>query len=134
MGSPEFAASSLRYLLDNAVTVVGVVTQPDRPKGRGRKLSPTPVKEAALSQGIPVVTPERLDDKNFIGFLQAFEAPVTFGCDLFDAAACLGRRRPPHRNKVQVHPQPVATQTHPTEADRKLRRQPSYEPVRVRGK
>ncbi len=74
MGSPEFAAFSLRYLLDNAVNVVGVVTRPDRPKGRGRKLSPTPVKEIALLHEIPVITPERLADEDFILSLKAFES------------------------------------------------------------
>jgi methionyl-tRNA formyltransferase len=59
MGSPEFAVPSLQALAE-AHQVVGVVTQPDRPAGRGRALTPPPVKEVARSLGIPVIQPERL--------------------------------------------------------------------------
>lgn len=60
MGTPDFAVPSLQALLDNGVQVVGVVTQPDRPVGRKRILTPTPVKVEALKHGIPVLQPERL--------------------------------------------------------------------------
>ncbi|WP_028550513.1 methionyl-tRNA formyltransferase [Paenibacillus sp. UNC451MF] len=60
MGTPEFAVPSLQALLDNGVQVVGVVTQPDRPVGRKRILTPTPVKVEAEKHGIPVLQPERL--------------------------------------------------------------------------
>ncbi|MEK8131950.1 methionyl-tRNA formyltransferase [Paenibacillus filicis] len=61
MGTPDFAVPSLRSLLeDEIVEVVGVVTQPDRPVGRKRVLTPTPVKVEALSHGLPVLQPERL--------------------------------------------------------------------------
>lgn len=60
MGTPEFAVPSLRALCDHGYEVVGVFTQPDRPRGRGNKLSPSPVKEYALSQGIPVFQPEKI--------------------------------------------------------------------------
>ncbi|GAA4871105.1 methionyl-tRNA formyltransferase [Paenibacillus vulneris] len=60
MGTPEFAVPSLQALLDNGINVVGVVTQPDRPVGRKRILTPTPVKVEALKHGIPVLQPERL--------------------------------------------------------------------------
>jgi len=60
MGTPEFAVPSLNLLLARGLEVVGVVTQPDRPKGRKKTLTPPPVKEAALAFGLPVVQPERL--------------------------------------------------------------------------
>lgn len=60
MGTPDFAVPSLRVLLEEGYEVVGVVTQPDRPKGRKRVLTPTPVKAEALEHGIPVLQPERL--------------------------------------------------------------------------
>ena len=60
MGTPEFAVPSLRALCEHGYEVVGVFTQPDRPRGRGNKLSPSPVKEYALTQGIPVFQPEKI--------------------------------------------------------------------------
>ncbi|RUS46483.1 methionyl-tRNA formyltransferase [Cohnella sp. AR92] len=60
MGTPEFAVPSLQALLDGGYDVVGVVTQPDRPKGRKRELTPPPVKVVALERGLPVLQPERL--------------------------------------------------------------------------
>jgi methionyl-tRNA formyltransferase len=59
MGSPEFALPTLGALA-NHYTVVGVVTQPDRPAGRGRKLSPPPVKKLAASLSLPIIQPHRL--------------------------------------------------------------------------
>ncbi len=60
MGTPDFAVPSLNALLANGYDVVGVVCQPDRPKGRGHKLAACPVKEAAVAAGIPVFQPERI--------------------------------------------------------------------------
>lgn len=60
MGTPDFAVPSLRVLLEEGYQVVLAVTQPDRPKGRKRVLTPPPVKEEALSAGIPVFQPERM--------------------------------------------------------------------------
>ena len=60
MGTPEFAVPSLRALCEHGYEVAGVFTQPDRPRGRGNRLSPSPVKEYALSQGIPVFQPEKI--------------------------------------------------------------------------
>lgn len=60
MGTPEFAVPSLRRLLDEGHSVAGVFTQPDKPKGRGHKLAPPPVKELALSRGIPVYQPKSM--------------------------------------------------------------------------
>jgi len=59
-GTPEFAEKSLKRLLDSEHQVVGVVTQPDRPKGRGKKLTPPPVKVVAQEHGIPVFQPEKV--------------------------------------------------------------------------
>ena len=65
MGTPEFAIPALRVLLESE-KVVGVVTRPDRPRGRGRKLCPSPVKELALEAGVPVFEPERIKDSAFL--------------------------------------------------------------------
>jgi methionyl-tRNA formyltransferase len=62
MGTPDFAEVSLRALVEHGEHVVCVVTQPDKPKGRGHKLAPPPVKEYALSKNIPVYQPEKLRD------------------------------------------------------------------------
>lgn len=59
-GTPDFAATALRALLGTHHTIVGVYSQPDRPAGRGRKLQPSPVKQVALDNGIPVFQPENL--------------------------------------------------------------------------
>ncbi|MBP1728024.1 MAG: methionyl-tRNA formyltransferase [Deltaproteobacteria bacterium] len=57
MGTPQFACPTLQMLLDRGENVVAVVTQPDRPKGRGQQLQPPPVKELAARHGIPVIQP-----------------------------------------------------------------------------
>lgn len=61
MGSPEFAVPALRRLIESEHEVVGVVTQPDRPAGRRRRLRPSPVKELALLHGLPLLQPERVN-------------------------------------------------------------------------
>ena len=61
-GTPDFAVPCLQSCLDSGAEVVAVYTQPDRPAGRGRKLTPSPVKQAALEAGIAVHQPERLKD------------------------------------------------------------------------
>ncbi len=72
MGTPELAAASLAALLrETSFLVVAVVTQPDRPKGRELKLQPSPVKQLAVSAGLPVLQPERARDENFLGELRA---------------------------------------------------------------
>lgn len=60
MGTPEFAVPSLKALIREGYEVAGVFTQPDRPKGRGNRLTPSPVKVVALETGIPVFQPERI--------------------------------------------------------------------------
>ena len=66
MGTPEFACPTLQLLIDRGEQLLAVVTQPDRPKGRGQKLMPTPVKELALRHGIPVHQPLKVRDPAFI--------------------------------------------------------------------
>lgn len=60
MGTPEFAVPSLKALCENGYDVVGVFTQPDRPKGRGNKVVASPVKQLAVERGIPVFQPQRI--------------------------------------------------------------------------
>ncbi len=60
MGTPDFAVPSLCKLIDEGYQIVGVVTQPDRPKGRKQILTPSPVKEIALKHNIPILQPERI--------------------------------------------------------------------------
>lgn len=71
MGTPEFAVPSLEALLAEGYHVVGVVTQPDRPQGRKKVLTPTPVKEAALKHGLPVLQPQRMRSPEAIEQLTA---------------------------------------------------------------
>ncbi|NLY92077.1 MAG: methionyl-tRNA formyltransferase [Firmicutes bacterium] len=70
MGTPDFAAVSLQRLLEAGHQVLGVVTQPDRPRGRGMKLSPSPVKEVAVANGLPVFQPDHLPDQDLMAFLE----------------------------------------------------------------
>jgi methionyl-tRNA formyltransferase len=71
-GTPEFAAPPLRALLGEGFDVVGVVTQPDRPRGRSRStLVPSPVKEIALEEGLPVLQPERPRGADFLSAMDA---------------------------------------------------------------
>lgn len=65
-GTPAFAVPSLERLLARPFEVVGVVTQPDRPRGRGQKESASPVKHLALSRGLPVLQPDRLKDEGVL--------------------------------------------------------------------
>lgn len=69
MGTPEFAVPSLKYLIENH-EVVGVFTQPDRPKGRGKKMAPPPIKEFALKFDIPVYQPEKIKTKESMAILE----------------------------------------------------------------
>ncbi len=66
MGTPEFAVPSLEALVRAGYPVVGVVTQPDRPKGRGKHLAPPPAKVRAEELGIEVFQPERIRDAAFM--------------------------------------------------------------------
>src|SRR3972149_6648747 len=75
MGSPEFALPSLRALAA-AYEVVGVVTQPDRPAGRGKQLTAPPVKKLAAELGLPVIQPRRLRDPEVLPELKAWSPDV----------------------------------------------------------
>ena len=72
MGTPEFAVPSLNALIDSGEDVVAIVTQPDKPKGRGKKLTLPPVREAALKHNIPVFQPEKIKDELFITAIKNF--------------------------------------------------------------
>jgi methionyl-tRNA formyltransferase len=70
MGTPEVAAFSLEHLLQGPDPVIGVVTQPDRPSGRGQKTIPTPVRKVAESHKVPVLAPEKVRDPSFLEVLK----------------------------------------------------------------
>ena len=72
MGSPEFAVPSLRLLAQH-YPIAGIVTQPDRPAGRGRVLTPPPVKTLALELGLPVIQPEKLRQPEAMAQLQLWQ-------------------------------------------------------------
>jgi len=77
MGTPDFAVESLRGLVEGGYRVVGVVTTPDKPVGRhGSILQSSPVKEYALSQGLPMLQPEKLKDEAFLSALRTWEADL----------------------------------------------------------
>ncbi len=76
-GTPEFSLPALRALTDEGHDVVAVVTQPDRPAGRGRQPSQSPVKQMATDEMIPVLQPERADDAEFIASARALEPEVS---------------------------------------------------------
>ena len=73
MGTPDFAVSSLRALVESGENVIGAVTQPDKMQGRGYKLTPSPVKICAGSYGIPVYTPKTLRGDDFAALLSQLD-------------------------------------------------------------
>jgi methionyl-tRNA formyltransferase len=76
-GTPQFADTALRTLVAAGRNVVGIVTQPDRPAGRGRKTQPPPVKLTAEESGIPVLQPEKPWGDEFMAGFRAFEPDIT---------------------------------------------------------
>ena len=76
MGTPDIAATCLKKILADGFDVVGVYTQPDRPKGRGMKLIPSPVKEVALEQNIPVFQPENFREEETVQQLRDLQPDV----------------------------------------------------------
>lgn len=76
MGTPDFAVPTLRALLGSTHEVVGAFSQPDRPKGRGYKLVPPPVKELALSHGVPVYQPVKMRDGTALEILKKLKPDV----------------------------------------------------------
>lgn len=76
MGTPGFAVESLRLLVEGGYSVVGVITMPDKPAGRGHKLQYSPVKLYALEQGLTLFQPERLKDDAFLEQLRSLNADL----------------------------------------------------------
>ena len=74
MGTPDFAVGVLKKLIEEKKNIVGVITAPDRPAGRGRKLKPSAVKEYAVSKKIPVLQPTNLKDEDFLTRLKELQA------------------------------------------------------------
>jgi len=102
MGTPEFAVPSLEALLKSDDRVVGIVTQPDRPRGRGQRLSPSPVKVIAQRDEIPLLQPTKMKDPSFMAELSGWKPDVI-------AVAAFGRILPPailslpSRGCINVH-------------------------------
>ncbi len=89
MGTPEIAATALSALLSDGFEVVGAVSQPDRPKGRGMVMTPPPVKVLAAANGIPVYQPDTLKDGAFLPVLQELAPDVI-------AVVAYGKILPPY--------------------------------------
>jgi len=103
MGTPEFAVPTLAELVKNNYPLCGVVTQPDRPKGRGRELSPPPVKIFALEHHLPLFQPERVGIADFLQVLQELSPEII-------VTAAFGQILPkevlhiPKLHAINVHP------------------------------
>ena len=115
-GTPEFAVPTLEALRASRHRVVGVVTQPDRPRGRGHKTSDAPVKARAAAENLPILQPERLKDQAFLDALAALQADLgvvaAYGKILTDAVLATPRLGminvhasllPRHRGAAPVH-------------------------------
>jgi len=76
MGTPDFASASLEKLIEENFDIIGVFTQPDKPKGRGMELAFSPVKELALSHDIPVFQPEKMRDGTAYGILKQLQPDI----------------------------------------------------------
>lgn len=76
MGTPEFAVESLRILVENDVNIVGVVTAPDRPKGRGKQMATSPVKDFAVANDLHILQPTNLKSEEFLAHLASLEADL----------------------------------------------------------
>lgn len=76
LGTPDFAVESLRRLYDENFNIVGVVTMPDKPAGRGHKMLQSPVKKFALENGLKLLQPVNLKDENFVNELRALNADL----------------------------------------------------------
>ncbi|MBA3680778.1 MAG: methionyl-tRNA formyltransferase [Bacteroidetes bacterium] len=78
MGTPEFAVESLNTLIKNNYNVVGVVTVPDKPAGRGQQIQQSAIKKYALENNLKLLQPEKLKDENFIAELEELKADLQF--------------------------------------------------------
>ncbi len=76
MGTPEFAVESLKILVENRYNVVGVITMPDKPSGRGHQIQSSAVKQYAISQKLPILQPEKLKDADFLDALKSLKADL----------------------------------------------------------
>lgn len=76
MGTPDFAVESLRALVEGGYNVVGVITMPDKPAGRGYKIQYSPVKQYALDNNLPILQPEKLKDESFLDALRGWNADL----------------------------------------------------------
>lgn len=76
MGTPDFAVEALRCLVEGGYNVVGVITMPDKPAGRGHQIQYSPVKQYALSQHLPLLQPERLKEESFVQALREWKADL----------------------------------------------------------
>ncbi len=76
MGTPDFAAASLKKLIEEKFEIAGVFTQPDRPKGRGMEMSCSPVKELALANALPVFQPEKMRDGTALSILRDLKPDI----------------------------------------------------------
>ena len=76
MGTPDFATGTLEEIVKAGHEVVGVVTQPDKPKGRGKTMMPTPVKETALKYNLPVYQPRKVREPEFVELLRSLKPDV----------------------------------------------------------
>jgi methionyl-tRNA formyltransferase len=101
-GTPQFAVPTLRHLIESRHRVCGVVTQPDRPRGRGQKVSDAPVKALAVERGLPLIQPDRLRDPAVAGTLRSWEPDI-------GVVAAYGRLIPdslleiPRHGMINVH-------------------------------
>jgi methionyl-tRNA formyltransferase len=76
MGTPDFAVESLKALIENGYHVVGVITAPDKPAGRGRQLSESAVKTYAVQKGLHILQPEKLKNPEFLSELSSLQADL----------------------------------------------------------
>jgi methionyl-tRNA formyltransferase len=76
MGTPDFAVESLKILVENKYNVVGVITMPDKPAGRGHKLQYSAVKQYAINNNLPLLQPEKLKEESFLNDLKSWNADV----------------------------------------------------------
>ena len=76
MGTPDFAVEALRCLVEGGYNVVGVITMPDKPAGRGHKIQYSPVKQYALDHQLPLLQPEKLKDAEFVQALREWKADL----------------------------------------------------------
>ena len=91
MGTPEFAVPSLRRLIEAVYPIVGVITQPDKPRGRGRRLQPPPAKELAAAHELLILQPERVRDESFLQLFRGLNPDLVVDCPA-TAAICSVRK------------------------------------------